>query len=169
MKRLMVLGLMLLVGLCAIGLAHAESASDTVGVLITVDPSFTFAIGESVVDMGTVAEGAAGSGSITMYCGTNHNLPWTVQVKSSTIVAGANQIPLSNFKFYTFGAGDQAGEGTFVDTATALTQIDQLAYTANVNEKSDTDVRVAMGFVLDVPYGTPSGTYASTVTATMTE
>ncbi|MBU4376346.1 MAG: hypothetical protein KKD29_02575 [Candidatus Omnitrophica bacterium] len=168
MKKLIVLGVALLVGLCFSGLAQAETANDTVGVLITVNPSFTFAIGESVVDMGTVAEGSGGSGSVTMYCGTNHNLPWTVQVKSGTIASGANLIPLSNFKFYTFVIAGE-GAGTCVGTATALTLIDQLAYTAALSEYSDTDVRVNMGFVLDVPWSTPSGTYAATVTATMVE
>lgn len=169
MKKLIVLGVMLLIGLCASGLAYAVSVNDTVGVLLTVGEKFTFAIGESVVDMGTVMEGSAGSGSVTMYAGTNRNLPWTIKVKSSTIASGANLIPLSNFKFYTFAAGEQAGTGTCIATATALTALDQLAYTASLVEKIDTDVRVTMGFVLDVPYSQPSGTYAATVTATMTE
>lgn len=169
MKRLIVVGALILAGLCVSGLACAQSKSDTVGVLITVDPKFTFTIGESVVDMGTVAEGSAGSGSVTMYCGTNHGFPWNIRVQSSPIASGANEISLSNFKFYTFGAGDQAGTGTFVTDATMLSEDDQFAYSSAISEKNDTDVRVCMGFVLDVPYSTPAGTYAATVTATMSE
>lgn len=170
MKKLMiVLVIGLLMGRCVSGVAYAASANDTVGVSIAVDPKFTFSIGEETVNMGTVEDGGTGSGSVTMYCGTNHNLPWTIQVKSSTIVSGGNEIPLSGFKFNTYGTGEQAGTGTFVGTATALALSDQLAYTAAASEYSDTDVRVCMGFALAVPYSTPSGTYAATVTATMTE
>jgi len=172
MKKLIVLGVMLLLGLCASGLAYALSAYDTVAVSMTVDPSFTFAIGEASVAMGSVIPGGTGGGSATMYCGTNRNIPWTIQVKSGTIVSGANSIPLSGFKFNTYALPDGGGTnsaGTFVGTMTAFTAADQLAYTAATAEKVDLDVRVGLGLQLFAPLTTIAGTYAATVTATMTE
>ena len=172
MKKLIVLGVMLLLGLFASGSAYAISASDTVGVSITVDPSFTFAIGEASIAMGNVAPGVAGGGTATMYCGTNRNLPWTIQVKSSTVISGTNSIPLSGFKFNTYALPDGGAvnsAGTFVGTKTVFTAADQLAYTCSALEKTDTDVRVGLGLELTPPFTTVAGTYAATVTATMTE
>lgn len=174
MKKLMVvLGVALSLGLCAGGLASAaESKSDTVGVSITVNPSFTFAIDEASIAMGNVAPGGTGGGTATMYCGTNRNLPWTIQIKSTTITDGANQIPLSSFKFNTYALPDSGGTnsaGTFVATGTALAVVDQLAYTSAAAEKVDTDVRVGLGLQLATPFNTVAGTYTATVTATMTE
>jgi hypothetical protein len=172
MKKLIVVGAMLLLGLCASGLAYALSANDTVAVSMTVDPSFTFAIGEVSVAMGNVASGGTGGGTATLYCGTNRNIPWTIQVKSSTVVSGANSIPLTGFKFNTYALPDSGGTnsaGTFVGTMTAFTAIDQLAYTAAASEKNDLDVKIGLGLQLFAPLTTVTGTYAATVTATMTE
>lgn len=172
MKRLITSGVMLLIGLCVSGLVYAESASDTTGVTITVNPSFTFSIGEASIAMGSFAPGGTGGGTATMYCGTNRNLPWTVQIKSTTIASGGDSIPLSAFKFTTYAlpdSGSTNSAGTFITTGTALTTTDQLAYTCAATEKVDTDVRVGLGLQIITPFNTVSGTYAATVTATMTE
>ncbi len=173
MKKLIAISAMLLVILSASGVSYASSAADPVGVLLTVGPTFTFAIGEAVVDMGTVAVGASGGGGVVMWCATNQGNPWTVLVQSTTIDGlPGNQIPLSNFLFNTYALADGGGvdsAGTFVGTPTVLTQIDQLAYTAAASEYSDTDVRVGMYLSLNVPWDQTADTYAATVTATMTE
>lgn len=174
MKKLIALGAILCIALLVGGVAYASSVPDTVDVTLTVGPIFTFSIGEAIVDMGSVAEGASGVIGCTMYCSTNQNNAWRIQVKSSTVdgIIPGNQIPLSNLKFNTYALADGGGTnsaGTFIAVDTALTGLDQLAYTAAAAEASDTDVRVGMVFVLDVPYSTSADTYTATVTATMTE
>jgi hypothetical protein len=169
MKKLIVLGVMLLVGIFSIGAAYASSINKDIAVTLNVDPNFTFALDTYAINMGTLALGATGGGTITMYCGTNQNNPWTIQVKSSKVLSGTNEIPLTNFKFVTYGVGDEKGVGTYVDTQTALTEVNQTAYTAAASEKSDTYVTVCMGLELFIPWNTTAGAYGSTVTATMTE
>jgi hypothetical protein len=174
MKKLMILIIVLVLAVCAGRVAYASSASDAVGVLLTVGPKFAFVIGEDVVDMGTVAEGAGGVGGVTMYCSTNQGNPWTILVRTTDVTGGttAATIPLSNFKFQTYALADGDGansSGTFVATDTALAATDTLAYRSATSEASDTDVRVGMVLILNVPYGTPADTYAATVTATMAE
>ncbi len=171
-KLVLLVWLVLAAWFCAGGLAYAQSASDTVGVSITVDPSFTFAIGETSIAMGNVAPGGTGGGTVTMYCGTNRNIPWTVQIKSTGIISGGNEIPLSCFKFTTYALPDGGGTnsaGTFVATGTAITGADQLAYVCAPAERVDTDVRVGMGLQIVTPFNVESGTYSATVTTTMTE
>lgn len=175
MKKLIALGVILCIALLVGGIAYAASASDPVDVTLTVGPIFTFSIGEAIVDMGIVAEGASGSGGCTMYCSTNQGNAWTIQVQSTTVDGTGltpPQIPLSNLKFQTYAMPDGGAvnsAGTFVIVDTALTGIGQLAYTAAAAEAYDTDVRVGMVLVLDVPYSQPADTYTATVTATMTE
>ena len=174
MKKLIAISAMLLVVLFASGVSYAVSDSDAVAVLLTVGNTFSIEIGEDVLDFGTIVEGNAGFGGATMYCATNLSTPWTVLVNATPVIGGSTgaEIPMDpNFKFQTFTANDGEGNpsvGTFVsERPLALT--DQLAYTADITEYSDTDVRVTLFLVLDVPYSTPADTYASLVTATMTE
>jgi len=78
-------------------------------------------------------------------------------------------IVIAFFKFYTYGAGEQAGTGTYVTTPTNFAATDKLAYTSAASEYSDTDVRVCLGMVINVPVSQVAGTYSCAVIATMTE
>ena len=175
MKKLIAISAMLLVVLFASGVAYAASDSDSIAVLLTVASDFGIDIPEPVLDFGSIVEGEAGYGSVTMYCTTNLGNPWTILVNATPVLGGSTgaEIPMDpNFRFSTFSALDYNGNpsvGTFVDPPIPLSLIDQLAYTAAISEYSDTDCRVGLFLVLDVPYGTTADTYASLVTATMTE
>lgn len=175
MKKLITISAMLLVVLFVSSVAYAASDSDQVAVLLTVGPIFSIDIEDSVLDWGEVAQGAAGYGGTTMYCSTNQGNPWTILVNATPVIGGTTgaEIPMDpNFKFSTYALPDWGGTpsaGTFVDPPVVLSTVDQLAYTAAASEYSDTDCRVGLFLVLDVPYGQTADTYASTVTATMTE
>jgi len=93
------------------------------------------------------------------------------QIKGEDLTnAGATlSIPVNNVKFESFdGGGAESGVGTYVaETDMALT--DQLLYTADASEYSDTWVTVAGVLKVFVPYGTTTDYYGGDMTITMTE
>jgi hypothetical protein len=173
MRRLVAVTLMLLL-LAVSGQAHASSVSKSVGVTAVVDPRFTFALDTYSIDMGTIAPGGEGGGVVTLYCGSNQGRRWLVGVWSSGLVSqSGTEISLSKFSFCTYGVGDEAGVGTYqLWVPFTLSQggsFSYIAYRPAPSEYSDPDVRIQMGFKVNVPWNTPAGIYSATVHLTMVE
>ena len=108
-----------------------------------------------------------------MYCATNQGLLWWIDTTASPLLGGSTsaEIPLSYFTFQTYALPDGEGvfsEGTFVDMDTPFSQHWQMAYVAAPSEYCDTDVRIGMVVVIDVPWGQQADTYASEVMLSMT-
>ena len=174
MKKLIAIGIAVLFVLGVSVSAYALSANENVGVTLNVNAMFSMIVvddeGDQLIELGLLNEGDTSGSNLTMYCSTNQGNPWSLQVKGEDLTnTGATlSIPVSSITFSTFAAGDEAGVGAVVG-ATPMTTADQLAYTADATEYSDTDVRVSMAVSVLVPYGTTEDYYGGDLTITMTE
>lgn len=174
MKKLIALAAAVVIVAAMSASAYALSDAETVGVTLNINGVFGMTVvdsgGDQLVELGALNEGDTSGDVLTLYCSSNQGNAWTIQVRGEDLTNGDDSLSIGvgNISFDTFTAGDQAGVGTVVGS-TVMTTADQVAYTADASEYSDTDVRVGMGLSVFVPYGTTEDYYGGDLTITMTE
>ena len=177
MKKLIAISIAAIMLLAVSGTANALSASETVGITLNLTDVFSLVVHEAdqpdtdkLLELGQLDEGATGGSNLEVICGTNQGNAWTVTVLGEDLTnAGATEtITVDNITFTPWAGGGDAGIGS-LGTAGPMTIADQLVYTADPTEYSDTWVTVMCGVSVFVPYGTVSDYYGGDLTFTMTE
>ena len=176
MKKLIALGIAIVVVLAMSVTAEALSDSKPIGITLNITDVFELEVLDdgdldTLLELGLLDEGATSGGNLLCTAKTNQGNAWTLQIQGEDLTnAGATQsITVDNIKFKTYSGGGSPGVGTYVTAFTPVTTADQPAYTADVSEYSDTWVTVMMGLEVFVPYGTISDYYGGDLTITMVE
>ena len=154
---------------------YALSDSQPINITLGVNSIFSLVVEDdldqdALLALGLVDEGDTPGGNLQVICGTNRGIAWTVQIKGEDLTnAGATEsITVDNITFTPWAGGGDQGVG-ILGTAGPVSLLDQLVYTADASEYSDSWVTVMCGIGVFVPYGTVADSYSGDLTFTMVE
>ena len=160
MKKLIAIGIAVVMMLGFGALSHAESKSSSVIAHLPVTGNFGFYTWETDEYLDAVVPGVQGGLELHIFVTTNHGRQWTISANCAGLV-GETQVPPQTL-------------GVLIDTPDEtdlpLTAMDQVVYTAKANEHTVTELNIgAVWLKIPTTPTTLEDLYSGTVLLTLAD